>query len=119
METLFDIEFSYIDYEQLSAALEFSTLSDIAVEHNIIDSIWNSQQNLMRLSTIGASYVENIRKYSTNDIFIKRRQLILEEGVPSISALSIDISTESNSTVSNLLPIWIASLGQASSQYPQ
>ncbi len=100
METLFNTEFYEIDIQTLSDSLKFSTVGDMEAEHAIIDSIYNSQSELRKLLYTCDCFVENIRKYSSDEISLRTEQLTLFEKIPIVSSSKFTIG---DSDTSNLL----------------
>jgi hypothetical protein len=103
METLFNKEFTPIEFDVLSLNLKESDVSDIQYEHAIIDSIYYSQLHLEWALHAAASFVENIRKYSESTISVRKDQLFFDSGVMSVSATEIKLSANGTENVSGLM----------------
>jgi len=100
---IFNNTFSEIDYYGLVVNLKNSTMYDESSENSIIDAIWNSQIEISKLLDVAEAYVENVRKYSNRNIYIKRWQLITTGDDPTIYANSVSLIGYNSDSISGLL----------------
>ena len=102
METLFDIEIARRDYISAYEELSTSALSDPTWEITLVTYLYSDQQQLINLIGIAECYVEEIRTYSSPNMYLGYKH-VSSSFQPQISAKEIHIKEDGNESCSGLM----------------